>query len=216
MCKTKLKMCNILEHICTQYNCAKKWTILCAKVINTLCNKNINNTVQNFVQCCAIHEQNLCAIFFNFIVVQKNCAIFCENKCNTGNVGNTKTLLHSFVYIAQFCKQYWNILVCRWYILSYDPLLYSNWEPGGSPWHCCYYLKQLAGVKVLSQLYTTEAPWHDMPVLWLVTMLYSSMRKLLCSKAGVLYKGGAIQHKNLYSMLYANAIQHLRLRQHVI
>ena len=90
MCKSKLKMCNVLKHICTQNNCAKKWTILCAKLINTLCNKNINNTVQNVVQCCAIHEQNLCAIFFNFIDVQKNCAIFCENKCNTGNVGNTK------------------------------------------------------------------------------------------------------------------------------
>ena len=70
--------------------------------------------MQNFVQCCAIHEQleNRCAIFFNIIIVQKNCATFCENKCNTGNVGNTKILLHNFVYIAQFCEQYWNVLVC--------------------------------------------------------------------------------------------------------
>ena len=54
----------------------------------------------------------LCNLF-QFYYCAKNCAIFCENKCNTGNVGNTKILLHNFVYIAQFCEQYWNVLVCR-------------------------------------------------------------------------------------------------------
>ena len=77
------------------------------KLINTLCNKNINNTVQNFVQCCTIHEQNLCAIFFNFIIVQKHCAIFCVKKCNTGNVGNTKTFIAQFCI---YCSILWTIL----------------------------------------------------------------------------------------------------------
>ena len=58
-----------------------------------------------FVQCCVIHEQNLCAIFFNFIIVQKNCA--CENKYITGNVGNTNILLHNFVYIVQNIGTSW-------------------------------------------------------------------------------------------------------------
>ena len=59
--------------------------------------------------------------------MQKNCAIFCENKCNTGSVGNTKILLYNFVYIAQFCEQYWNVSVCKCSYQSpmHNPFLFT-------------------------------------------------------------------------------------------
>ena len=43
--KNKNKMCSVQNHICTQYHCAKLWTIICAKQNNILC-----KTKQYFVQ----------------------------------------------------------------------------------------------------------------------------------------------------------------------
>ena len=62
--------------------------------INTLCNKYSDNTAQNFVQCCAMYEQN------NNIFLSKKLGNILWGKCNTGNVGNTIFLLHSVAYIG--------------------------------------------------------------------------------------------------------------------
>ena len=74
---------------------------------------------------CKTWTKPLCN-FFQFFIVQKNCAIFCEKKCNTGNVGNTKILLHNFVYIAQFCEQYWDVLVCRCSLKTYVEDIFTD------------------------------------------------------------------------------------------
>ena len=86
--------------------------IICATQNNTLCNKDSNNSVQNFVQCCAIFEKQICANFFDYIVVQKIVQYF-VNKSVILQCWQNKILLHSVAYIAQFCKQYWNNSVCR-------------------------------------------------------------------------------------------------------
>ena len=77
--------------------------------------------MQNFVQCWAIlgddsdmNKTFQCTIFLNYCCA-KNCAIIGEKGCNTGDVDYKKNLLHSIIYIVQFCEQYssWNDLVCR-------------------------------------------------------------------------------------------------------
>ena len=69
-----------------QYKTKTK-TTLCAIQKNTLCNKNTNNhpSTANCVQFCAICEQNICAIRFKYIAVQKVVQVFVnkiqENYC---------------------------------------------------------------------------------------------------------------------------------------
>ena len=70
----------MIIHLCKvqyyeQYFLQNK-TILCAFQKNTLCNKTSKNTVQNFVQRWTVYEQNMCAILFKSISVQKGAIFF--------------------------------------------------------------------------------------------------------------------------------------------
>ena len=86
MCKIQTNMSKIQKQIAhntfvqnyEQYFVRNR-TILCGKQWNknnTLCNTFGNNPVQNFVHGCVIYEQNLCAILFDYFVVQKSFAMF--------------------------------------------------------------------------------------------------------------------------------------------
>ena len=92
------------------WNAPKSWRSCLLESITTLC---AMKTVMMLCKLCAV----LCNIWtkqfcntFEIYCSEKSCAIFWEEKCNTGNVGNTKnycTILHIFLNFV-------NNLVCRW------------------------------------------------------------------------------------------------------
>ena len=60
-------------------------------------------------------RQNICAILFEYIVVQKGCAIFCDwKKVQFWQFWQYKIYFTVMHILLNVCEQYWNDLVCRW------------------------------------------------------------------------------------------------------
>ena len=51
--------------------------------------------------------------FSILLLCKKTVQYFVEISAILAMLATPKILLHSFVCIAQFCEQYWNVLVCR-------------------------------------------------------------------------------------------------------